>query len=251
MDNKTKNIKDSYDDITLYNYFLDNKAITILKKIVDQFHWDKIEGKNPTYPSIILFGAPYSCKQLAKATSNAFGNEYHEICGNYTFFEDLREMANTGEHHTFYFSMLDKMTPQFEMRLYQVLTEGKFSIINIFEGETEIFYIPKNKLLIYSAQKTYLDKMNPNLLQTIDVIIELEDKYKEDLIYLSLIQKCKYCEWEFEDNALKLISIKCGNNIENAYRLLQLCYYFVRSKGNNMINMEVVRQAIILNMKKK
>jgi Holliday junction resolvasome RuvABC ATP-dependent DNA helicase subunit len=246
MKNKTKNIKDSYEDISLYNYLLENKAITILKKLVDQFHWDKIENKNPIYPSIILFGAPYSCKQLAKATSNCFGNKLVEICGNYTFHEDLREMAEVGETHTYFFSSIDKMTPHFEMHLYKVLTEGKFSILNAFEGKAETFYISKDKLLIFSAEKTYQQKMNPNLLQTIDVIIELEDSYNENLIYLSLIQKCKYCDWEYEDNALKLISLKCGNNIERAYRLLQMSYYFVRSKGENLINMEVVRKAIVL-----
>jgi len=245
MDNKIiTNLNESLEDVSLYNYLLDNKAVTILKCLTDHLHWDNIDGRATVFPYVILFGDPFSAKLLARAFANTLGHDFVEIYCNYGFHDELKKLADVAENNTYYFGSIENMAAYLETQLYNILTKNELRTFNPMKGEYDTQYISRNKPIIFSAEKNYINMKNPNLLNLIDVKIVLDGKHNHDLIYLSLVQRCKICNWEAEDNSLKLISIRCDKSIEKAFEILQMCYYWVRSKGDDLITMEIVRQVL-------
>jgi len=240
------NLNETLEDVSLHNYLLDNKAVTILRNLVDHIHWDNMDGRDIVYPYIILFGDPFSARLLARAFSNTLGHNFNEIYCNYGFYDELKKLANDAEYNAYFIGSIENMAPYFETQLYNILTKNELSTYNHMKGEYDKHYISRNMPIIFSAGKDYINLKSPNLLNVIDVKINLEEKSDRELIYLALAQRSKICGWEAEDNALQMISIRCKNNIEKAFEILQMCYYWVRSKGDDTITMEIVRQVLLI-----
>lgn len=234
-------------DINLYKIIGQKKTITTLKILVEQYLNDRIEGKNPKYPSILLVGEVGLGRRLiAQAFSNAMGNlEINEALGNSLGMgDDIYEyLQSASEHITLFINSCEYLSQYFQSIIYRIIKENILYVPRHYEKKVEKVPI-SNHLIILSTvnDKRIIDPLK----NAIDICCHLSD-YSEDELFQILRQRCQLFGWDYEeDKALRIIANKAQGNPGKAVKVLLMAYRVMRSLGENVIKLSDVNKAVEL-----
>ena len=230
----------------LWNYIGQEKAITILKAIVDQFYNDKNSGRNVSIPSILLVGNEGLGKRtIAKAISDAFGNtEFKEMIGQILHMgDDIFVIKDTGEDATIYINSAECLSLPAQSLIFKMVNENILYIKKPFEDEAEEIPLD-NRLIILSAQNT--KRICYSIKKAIDITITLSD-YSDNEISQILDQRIRALNWEIETkDILKMITHYSQNNPAEALKILQMAYRIMISSDKDILEMNHIRKALYL-----
>lgn len=231
---------------SLWNFIGQYKSKFALTSLVDQITNDRMAGRNPEYPIVLLTGYEGSGRRtLARALHNGVGNLVFKEVGlilgtsedHASFFENVQEYT------TLYIPNLCKISFVVQGVLIQIVRDKCF--YKSFPGpQTEIVTV-KNRLIILSTHRD--TPICFDILKHVDVRCDLLS-YSTEHIYEILKQRVDYLGWDASENTIKLISENSENNPNKAIKMLQQTYVIMRSEHieNAKINITHAKKALVL-----
>ncbi len=231
---------------SLWTYIGQFSSRYSLIALVDQIHNDRMAGRNPEYPVVLLTGEiGHGRRTLARALHNAVGNlEFREtalILGtsedHYSFFK------TTTDFTTHYITNFTKVSTIVAGALIHIIRDKCFTQAELPGRKSEIIPV-KNKLIILSTENN--PTINPDVLKYVGIRCDLSG-YNNDHIYQILKQKIGFLNWNVSEATLKYITQNTiNNNPSSAVHLLQQSYVVSRSQNKDRIDITHAKKAFFL-----
>ena len=232
--------------ISLYNLIGQNKACEALKTLIDEHHWNKMQGKKSKISPVMLYGK-HSCSVLAKAYANTLGAvDYNEITGcliGYGVnFQDC--FCRLDEHTLCYISDIDKMAYYFNHCLFKLTKDQVIEIPeipNLRAGETRNF---TGQLVLSVSEPT---KISSKLEQYCSAIIRLDDYQDEDIADI-LMQRIAVCGIAIKDEfkVVDAIVQAVNKDVKLAIQILEWAYRCCCAEGKETVLLRHLNKAIKL-----
>ena len=246
MDENNKIVATSVDEFepSLWNYIGQYKSKYALISLVDQIHNDRMAGRNPEYPAILITGeCGFGRRTLAQALHHAIGN---------LEFKEAALVLGTSEDHIGFFETSNEYTTLYIPNFRSVSVTVAGTLIHIirhkclyktFPGpETEIKPY-KNRLIILSTDPNPI--VHPDVLKFVGIRCDLGG-YSLEHIRQIIRQRVGYLGWDISQETIKLIADSAKNNPGKAIQLLQQCYRIARSEDKDKINIIHAKKALVL-----
>jgi hypothetical protein len=167
------------DEVPIYKVLFQDKAITLLKNIIEQIANDKYDRNNTKYPSILVIGNN-SKSLVAQALSNSLCFSLEEIqgdlLGNGGQYNNLYE--NVHQETLYHITSCDKLTNFSVSILNKFLKQGYILCKNPLSGEQDMVHM-MGKMFVFSAKDA--GNLNSDLLKAIDYHCYLDDYNSEQL----------------------------------------------------------------------
>jgi len=214
---------------SLWNFIGQEKATSLLKAVVDQYHEDLMDGRKPRLPSFLIKGAcGMGTSVLADCIADAFGmTEIRKTYGHYLGMgESMYDFYKNTENVCCHICFAQQLSSYAQWCLMKLLREGVFLYTIPFEEEMHELVWEKG-IIILSA--TYITPIVKPLIDAVDITCDLEKYKKIDLLRI-LQQRIKCLNWEVPDPQLR----KIINNVETpgqSLKVLQTAYRFMRGRG--------------------
>ena len=243
------------EEVSLYSFIGQDRAVSILKAVANQYINDKMAGRNPQLPSIQIRGYPQSGR---RTLSLAFANS---VLGcppiKYTIGKTLSYGGDSVYDYiedstvdtVFFISGAQELTNCVQTVLYKLLRE-QILYIPMRSGQkmTKVPF-PIKPLMIFSICTD--SWLIPDLRDVIDLKIEME-KYTEEELFRILKQRCKYCGWKYSsDEVLRIIAQNANCNPGKSMTILKMAYSISRGENRDIIKKGDTEKAVELLVKKK
>lgn len=227
---------------SLWNFIGQDRARIALMALVDQYFNDRMMGRNPRFPGIMLIGDYGRGRTaLARAVHHAMGNFLFKQPGNTLgISEDPADFfQNTTEHTSFYIPNCSSMNPTVIGNLIYIVRDG-MCFKSFPNPITETIQVG-NRLIIFSAGRN--DKLDQDLLRHLTQLIEL-CPYTNQNIYDILRQRTAGLNWTATDASLRLITQNADNIPGRAMKILHLSHSVARANHKDSIDITHTKQAI-------
>lgn len=238
------NINSSFgNDISLHHFIGQRTSVDILNTVIEQTYNDRIDGRNPEIPSILLVG-PTGKKTLAQAI--------HHVIGNLNFKIGTGQTLGMGDDVSLHFREADENTTLyiqgsdclsiFSVNIIQkILCEKMLYVYDPFT-RTKESYPYNDRWIILSA--TDESRINPSIAKAIDIRCVLT-KYTDFELFQIIKQRCDYLGWDYESDEVLNIVARNSNGIAGlGTRILQMGYRLARSEGKDVISIHHVNRAV-------
>ena len=236
----------SFDEhISLRNLKGQEDIVSMLSIVSEQFLNDQIAGRNPDYPSVILFGKEGSGRRtIARAMHNYLGQiEFKHAHAHFGGIDDdIFRFWQGNEHTTHFVDSVDNLNPHNQIQICRLLKEHTLRVVLPIEKREEVIEVP-NRLIIFSASNA--DKLVPHFLSEINIHCYMTE-YSVGELFEILKQRCDLAHWQYDKDVLDVIAAGCKDNPAKAIRLLMMSYRCMRSKNaeNEALCLEDVETAI-------
>ncbi len=244
---KNTSTTSSTEDILLHlnlNSIVGNpKAKTSLQCLTSSYYEEKIAGKNPIFPRILLLGN--STKSYAHAIHNTLGNlKFTELSADFTNKggDDITDILRTSnEFDTIYISEAHNLSVYVQNILYKYLTCGEVEVvIDVIERKKEIVKVA-DVCLILGA--TTLQGLSRSLYKQFTHIY-LNPYTKYELVEV-LKQRCEWYGIGYtSEQVLEKIAEEASGRAGKAVRLLELARKFMVVSGKERISLVHVGQVL-------
>jgi len=236
----------SIEPASLWKIIGQHKILTLAKCVLEQFHNDVMDGRNPKPPSVLITGENGMGKSvLAKAIAHAFGLTDIRIgygnCLGYG--DDTGEYFLSGNENTcFYIRYAEHLNQFAQNTIMKLLIEDVLYISNPLDRTTthEDFL---NRLIILSAAST--NRIIPQIVSAVDINLSLTP-YTENELSQIIYQRCWYLNWPCSDEAMNFIAFHAKGNVGKGMRLLQTMYTVARARGEDYLKLADATQALAL-----
>jgi len=235
------------EEVSLWKYIGQSKAVETLQVALLQYTNDKSEGKTVKPPSLLISGeSGLGSETLARAFSNSICNHFRCLLGEVIWWDAqaFESFVDEPLDTTFYIKSADRLRPLGQEVVYRILKDDVLLMHNRFGGRTEKIAYPRRLIALAATNK---GKLIPSLNSAIDIKIKLQ-KYTDEEIYRIVQQRIKFLGWKTESNKiLEIIASKSEGNAGKAIKeLLQMSYTVMRSEGRDVIKLRHVNKAIEL-----
>ena len=234
---------------SLWKIIGQSKALSLVKCVIEQYHIDVMDGRNPKLPSLLITGESGMGKSLlAKAISNAFGCLDVRIgYGNCLGFgDDVCEYFLGGNENTCYYIRYAEQLNQFAQNtIMKLLLEDVLHITNPLEQTSSQEEFP-NRLIIFSAAST--KRILSQIVSAVDINLSLTPYSNEEISQI-IYQRCWMLDWACSDEAMKFIGFHAQGNVGKSMRILQMTYRVARARGEDYLRLADATQALIYTSK--
>jgi len=239
----------SIEPASLWKIIGQHKILTLAKCVLEQFHNDVMDGRNPKPPSVLITGENGMGKSvLAKAIAHAFGLTDIRIgygnCLGYG--DDVGDYFLGGnESACFYIRYAEQLNQFAQNTIMKLLLEDVLYITNPLERTTTQEEFP-NRLIIFSSAST--ERIIPQLVNAIDVKFPLIPYTQEELSQI-IYQRCRLLDWPCSLDTMNFIAFQAKGNAGRAMRMLQMTYTVARGRGEDYLRLSDATQALIYTSK--
>lgn len=247
MPERTSPIATNVNDYTpsLWHYIGQLRATYTLRALVDQMFNDRMDGRNVTYPIVLIVGDNNSGRRtLARSLHLAVGNLYwkESTLLPYGSSDCLAEFfSDSSEFTTFYIPNFTRVSIQVGKQLANVIRDG-FCYRSVYGQPNQIVPVI-NSLIILSIQTE--TTINPDVAKYIDVRCDL-NKYSQESIRQILKQRIACLNWSMSDTSIELICDNAHNNPGIAIKMLQQCYMISRAENKDKIDITHAKKALTI-----
>jgi len=218
------------------------KAKTLLQCITCAYFEEKVAGKNPKYPRILLLGR--ATKTHAYAIHNSLGNvNFVELSADFVSqgcdnIVDI--LRNCSEFDTIYISDSSQMSAYVQNFLWRYLKFGEVEIVEFFEREKKVVKLPDTCLILGT---TTLQQLSRSLYKKF-VHVHMPDLTKYQLVEV-LKMNCEWYGIEYtSEQVLEKIAEEASGRAGKAVRLLELARKFMIVAGKEKISLLHVNQVL-------
>jgi len=240
-----KILTDTTEDILLHlnlGNIVGNKAKTLLQCLTSAYFEEKVAGKNPLFPRILLLGN--STNAHAHAIHNSMGNiGFTELSSNFLNKggDDIVDILRTcNEFDTIYISDANNLSTFVQSILWKYFKFGEVETVDVVEKRKEVVKVP-DVLLILGT--TTLQGLSRSLYKQFTVV-NLCPFTKIELIKV-LSQRCEWYGIEYtSEQVLEKIAEEASGRVGKAVRLMELARKFMLVSGKDKISLLHVRQVL-------
>ena len=243
------------EDLSLYSFIGQKRAVSILRAFANQYLNDKMEGRNPQLPAIQIRGYPQSGKRtLSLAFANSiFGCPVIEYGIGKTLsfgWDNIQNYIQNGTSSSvFYIDGAEELTNYVQTVLYKLLREQILYIPIRDEQKFEKIKFSIKPLIIFSISPD--SWLIPELRDVINLEIEMERYTEFELLHI-LEQRCKYLGWSAKKNILRYIVLKGdASRVGKIIKILEMTYKIARADNRDTLEMKDAERAVELLVKKK
>ena len=239
-------ISDFENHCHLWNIILNDKAIVMLRKIVDAIQSDNYSAPGNTLPSFLITGASGK-KLVAKALVNSLIIEDVRECHAKYFENDIPSFQFFWDSYTttaHVITEIEQLRGKAESALWKYLKNRECSYYNDM-NRTYDKTVHCNGLIIMTAKKKNLI---PNtILRATDHIIELQE-LNQNQLEAAIHQRLVFCGISYAGEEVLKAIVKAGNTqIDSIIKFLKICILMMKAEMLDYLDMEVVNRAKWLN----
>ena len=234
-----------YDDqASIYKILFQDRAIALLKNVIDKISIDRYEHVNFKLPSILIVGK--EGKQLiSRAFSNSMCNTFEVVLGKHLGMGGYSGSVykNIDTETIYYISSAEKLNAYSVSLLHKLLTQGYFKFRNHMEDE-DTTVSTDNKLFIFGVNDP--KKLSPDLYKAIDYHCHLRN-YNTLEMEILVEQRLRWCSIDFDKQVPAIIVRNGAGSISNCIRLLSVCFLVMRGDCRNMMVVKDIETGIGIN----
>jgi Holliday junction resolvasome RuvABC ATP-dependent DNA helicase subunit len=236
-------------DINIWSIQGQDHVVNKLKILVQEYHNNKSEGRNPNIKNILLSGNHNSGKStLAHAYSNS-------LCCSKLYETDGSSLAMGGACIYDFLKQGDSQSA-YLINSVELLSSYCCYILNIVMQTNTLIhhdYLDNkptkyhfNKLLIFSTIGK--NGVNHQLVKNVDMWFNINNIFMDNEIHRALSQRISYLEWEIEeqDKLIRSIVSVVHGEIGRAIDLLGWSYSCCRAEGEDKIALKHLNGALHL-----
>ena len=239
------NINTFDEEASIYKLLFQDRAIALLKNVIDKISIDRYEHVNFKLPSILIVGK--EGKQLiSRAFSNSMCNTFEVVLGKHLGMGGYSGSVfkNIETETIYYISSAEKLNAYSVSLLHKLLTQGYFKFRNHMEDE-DTTVSTDNKLFIFGVNEP--KKLSPDLYKAIDYHCCLRN-YNTLEMEILVEQRLRWCSIDFDKQVPAIIVHNGAGSISNCMRLLSVCFLIMRGNNEMRLTVKDIEIGIALNL---
>jgi len=255
MKNKTKKTISTdvqwnfHKDINIWTIHGQNHVVSKLKVLVNEYHNNKSEQRNPKAKNILLSGNKNSGKTtLAHAYSNSLCcSQLYETDGStlgmggecaYTFLKQGDKDSSYLIHNA------DKLSPFSLHTFHCVLRTNILPYHDAMSNKTHKYNF--NKLLIFNCSN--ISVVNHQIMKNTDVWFNINNVFMDEDIYKVLVQRISYLGWAVDEQEKFIRSIVAvvRGNVSKTIEIIGWSHSCARADGKDRITLKHLNGALHL-----
>ena len=237
--------------ISLWNVHGNSMQVRSLRILVQAYHNDIAEGRNPQIGHLAFVGNKGSGRRtLAYAYSNSLGCSQVIEAEASTLsmgIQDISMFLQKGDGFSSYLiHNANRLSPYSNSILIPAIKDNSLKVCNSLSTEeptTEYF----NKLVMFCCDK--IEKVNPEIVRKVSLCCHVDNFTDHDILNI-LIQRLSFLSWSIKDGQkqeiLETIVNLCNCNVGLAIRMLGWTYKCSRSMGEDVMTLKALNMALHL-----